>query len=300
MKPSTQISATVAVLSTAVGIHASPYAAQLDYNFFGERATAMPTMTRKGCYHSSTGLTFNSTYMYMTQGYCQPLCVEADNYFVLGLTEKTDCWCGNQLPPSDKLVDDSYCDAGCAGYDTDPCGSEDGTYWTVYLTGVRTNVANATDDETTSSSTVASTSVPTSTKTAAPSLVTVGTTVITVTASAQAASASAAEASSQSNKSNTAGIIAGVVIGIVLVAALAGGAFLWLRHKRRREIEKEYQRNASIDNFVANGKPPTSSAGYSNHTDTRLDHSALQRRMSDGSIADNEDYSRKILRVTNA
>jgi len=39
--------------------------------------------------------------------------------------------------------------------------------------------------------------------------------------------------------------------------------------------------------------------GYS-VSDARLDPVMAQRRVSNGSIADNEDYSRKILRVTNA
>lgn len=118
MKAPAPITATVTVLLAAAGTHATPFTDLFDID---GRATAMPTMTEKGCYHSSTGLTFNKTYQYMTQGYCQPLCIEADNYFVLGLTAKTDCWCGNLLPPADSLVDDKYCDAGCAGYGTDPC-----------------------------------------------------------------------------------------------------------------------------------------------------------------------------------
>lgn len=179
-------------------------------------------------------------------------------------------------------------------------GSSDGKYFTLYLTGVTDTVANATDSDSDSSSSSSSSSTPSSTKSAGPSVITVGTTVVTVTASAQAASASAEAAEEKSSKANTAGIIAGVVVGIIVLAAIAGGAFLFLRQKRRKEIEDEYQRNASINNFVANGKPPTSSAGFSNVTDTRLDHSALQRRMSDGSIADNQDYSRKILRVSYA
>jgi len=57
-------------------------------------------------------------------------------------------------------------------------------------------------------------------------------------------------------------------------------------------------RQAAISSFVAGGKTG-SSAGASH--DTRLDPVIMtQRRMSDGSIADNEDYSRRILKVTNA
>ena len=58
-------------------------------------------------------------------------------------------------------------------------------------------------------------------------------------------------------------------------------------------MEEEYRRN------VAGGygaKPPTSSAG--SVSDARLEPSVMmQRRQSDGSIADNQDYSRRILKV---
>jgi len=77
---------------------------------------------------------------------------------------------------------------------------------------------------------------------------------------------------------------------------------LFIRNKKRREVEDEYRRNAAVSNFITGGgKPPTSSGGDSSFTDTRLDPTTMaQRRMSDGSIADNQDYSRRILKVTNA
>jgi len=84
------------------------------------------------------------------------------------------------------------------------------------------------------------------------------------------------------------------------MAAIAGGAYVFIRNKRRREVEEEYKRNAAVSNFIAGGKPPNSSGGASSLTDTRLDPVMAQRRMSDGSIADNQDYSRRILKVTNA
>lgn len=60
-------------------------------------------------------------------------------------------------------------------------------------------------------------------------------------------------------------------------------------------MEEEYRRNAAVSSFVGGGKPP-SSAGASSF-DNRLDPVMAQRRMSDGSIADNQDYSRRILKV---
>lgn len=67
-----------------------------------------------------------------------------------------------------------------------------------------------------------------------------------------------------------------------------------MRRKRNQEIEEEHRRNAAVNAFI--GKPPRSSGGTST-TDSRMDPVMAHRRMSDGSIADNQDYSRRILRV---
>jgi len=73
------------------------------------------------------------------------------------------------------------------------------------------------------------------------------------------------------------------------------GAWLFLRHRRRREIEEEHRRAAAVSEFVKGGRSPNSGSSIN---DTRLDPEVLgQRRFSDGSIADNEDYSRRILKV---
>lgn len=95
------------------------------------------------------------------------------------------------------------------------------------------------------------------------------------------------------------GIIAGVVVGVVVLGAAFGGLWFFMRQKRNREIEEEHRRNAAVNAFMG-GKPPGSSGGYSMETDTRMDPVMAQRRLSSGSIADNQDYSRRILRVTNA
>lgn len=88
--------------------------------------------------------------------------------------------------------------------------------------------------------------------------------------------------------------MAGVVVGVVALLAIAGGLAFWWRKRVNREIEEEHRRNAAVNAFM---KPPGSSGGYSATTDTRLDPVMAQRRLSSGSIADNQDYSRRILRV---
>lgn len=69
-----------------------------------------------------------------------------------------------------------------------------------------------------------------------------------------------------------------------------------MKRRRNREIEEEHRRNAAVNAFMAGGKAPSSSGGLS-ISDQRLDPVMVQRRLSSGSIADEQDYSRRILRV---
>ncbi len=100
-----------------------------------------------------------------------------------------------------------------------------------------------------------------------------------------------------SGGSNTGAIAAGVVVAVVAVIAIIGGVFFYLRRRRNQEMEDEHRRNASVNAFINGAKPPGSSGGLS-MTDSRLDPVMANRRFSSGSIADNQDYSRKILRVS--
>lgn len=93
---------------------------------------------------------------------------------------------------------------------------------------------------------------------------------------------------------NTVGIAVGVVVGIVALAAIIGGVFMYLRRQKRLAVEEEYRRQAAVSNFVSGGKLHTSNSSM---TDSRLDPEFMSRRQSNGSIADNEDYSRRILQV---
>jgi cell wall integrity and stress response component len=93
------------------------------------------------------------------------------------------------------------------------------------------------------------------------------------------------------------GIVGGVVAGVAVVGILGAIAFFIWRRRRNQAIEDEHRRNATVNSFISGAKP-TSSSGVS-MTDSRMDPGmAHQRRLSDGSIADNQDYSRKILRVS--
>ena len=139
---------------------------------------------------------------------------------------------------------------------------------------------------------------PDATKDKPPSTITrTGTTVVvTAPGQTQPVEVSAAETTKPSKGPNTAGIAAGVVAGVVVICALAGGLFFFLRRRKRRAVEEDYQKNP-VNPFEteSESKPPTSSHSM---TDSRLEPSVMmQRRQSDGSIADNQDYSRRILKV---
>jgi len=123
------------------------------------------------------------------------------------------------------------------------------------------------------------------------------TVVITQPAAQQSGSASPAATPDKSSGggTNVAGIAAGVVVGVLGAIAVAAGIFFFLRHRRRQAAEEEYKRS-QVSDFMRGGERKPPATGYSNMSDQRLDPEA-QRRNSVGSIADNEDYSRRVLRV---
>jgi len=285
-------------LATVVLLGASNVAARAEYPAAALVYRQYKTLVYEGCYSSSSGLSKNSTYTFNTKGYCQQQCVPM-GMAVQATSNGDECWCGDSMPPASAKVDDSKCTTTCTGYGPEICGG-DGLF-SVYLTGTSTDVPNAQTSGGSSPSSESSSSPKSSaTTSASPSVVTIGGQTIVVTAPASQQS-SDGNVKSSSGGPNKAAIAAGVVVGIVIIAAAAGGIFLYLRHRRRRQVEEEYRRNAAVSSFVNGGKPPASSGGGSSFTDTRLDPSVMaQRRMSDGSIADNEDYSRRILKVTNA
>ena len=115
----------------------------------------------------------------------------------------------------------------------------------------------------------------------------------TTSATSASASPSKTASSDSDSKPNTAGIAAGVVVGVVGLAAIIGGVWFFLRRRRQRQAEEDYRRNAAgVNDFINGGK-----TGASSINDSRIDPSFMDRRQSNGSIADNEDYSRRILKV---
>lgn len=226
-----------------------------------------------GCYSGSASsigeLTHVLTNKYMTPGLCHDNCVPQLKP-VGAVNNGTECWCGSSYPPDSRLADDSKCNWGCGGWDTSCGGYPEGStfYYTVINTGLFKDVPTSADEPSSSSS---------------------------PGGSSPTASSPAASSAPSGGSSSAVGIAVGVVVAILVVAGIAGGIFFYKKKKRNQEMEDDHRRNVAINSFVNGSRVPSSSG-----TDSRLDPVMAQRRMSDGSIADNQDYSRKILRVTNA
>lgn len=200
-------------------------------------------------------------------------------------------------------------------YQTDFIGGGTSAY-SVWLTGIGTLsggsglAAASAAKKSTTSTTATGTPTPTSTTTpTAPTVIYVTTAVVqqgvtviqTVSASTRASTPSASASSaaqSRASKSSKSGIsggaIAGIVIGVLALAAIGAiVAFLMLRRRKKttEDFAGEYKRHIEPAGAGVTRQPSS--------LDNRLDTSLAVRRDSAESLADNQDYSRKILRVVN-
>lgn len=241
-------------------------------------ASAMQTI---GCFETGVPLEDHGKGNFVTAGSCQQICLGLEKN-VLGLSEGDHCWCGDEYPPKAAMVDNSTCSTTCSGDDRTTCGGHN-LLW-VMSTGNSRNEIQYHKIESESSSS----SSTTSSKTAA---------VPTSSTAAETGTVSTPTAEPEKKGPNTVGIAVGVVVGVLVLAAIIGGVFFFLRRQRRQAVEEEYRRQAAVNSFVSGGKLHTSNSSM---TDSRLDPEFMARRQSNGSIADNEDYSRRILKVTNA
>ncbi|EPE05149.1 wsc domain containing protein [Ophiostoma piceae UAMH 11346] len=286
-------SLTVLRLAAAAGLAATASAAGTA-TMGVEQPSSAPIYKQpvvQGCFSSAGDLVFNSSQTFNSRGECGQTICQAMGAYVAASSAGDKCYCGNTYPANSTLVDDSKCNSPCTGYGQDACGGDG--FYTVYNTGLKlSGIAYADDDGSSSSS--SSPTAATSTKATSVATTVVGGQTVFVTQTSDSNS------SSKKSSSNTAGIAGGVVAGVVVVAAIVGGVFFMLRRRRNREIEEEHRRNAAVNAFFNGASKAPSTSGEFSSSDARLDPVMAQRRMSDGSIADNEDYSRRILRVTNA
>lgn len=222
------------------------------------------------CYKNVGNLTKMEEYDFASDGWCQRLC-GLQNYPVMAMTAGSICYCGNIIPALDQVVPSSKCNSPCNGYNVTNCGGFG--YWQVYLTGLTNDVKYAANG--TSSSGSAS-STPTVTK--------VAETVVVTNSSVP-----------NSSGTNKIGIAVGVVVGIVAFCTLIGAIIFYMKRQKKRAIEEEHMRMEAQAAALAAEK----SDAASSRTDQRLDPSNIfsHRRESIGSIADERDFSRRILQV---
>lgn len=237
-----------------------------------------------GCFKSISGFKDLGTYQYQSSGYCGEACAN-QTYPFIALSGGDTCSCGRSPPAMSESVDFSECNISCNGYPNDKCGGPNSLYnvWANGLDSYKGPVATATTSTGTASSTSGS-----------PSVITEAGTTIVVTAPGQTSALTNQNGSSKSK--STAGIAAGVVVGIVALGAIGGAAYFFLRRQRRKAMEEEFHRNAALNTFIGGKKPATSSSMAESRWDG--DYMA-ERRQSNGSIADDQDFSRRILKVTN-
>ena len=205
----------------------------------------------------------------------------------MATTKGSDCYCGDLLPATTSEASNSSCDSPCNGYGADNCGGEG--FWSVALTGIESSVGSVSGSPSNSATASSAGQTGSSTQTQRPSVVTVeaGGQTVFVTPSGQAG----ANSSKSGGGTSKAAIAAGVVVGLILICGIVGGVIFFLRHRRRKAVEEEYRRNAAISSLAA-GK------AKSETNDARLDPSIFQHRhQSIGSIADERDFSRRILQV---
>jgi cell wall integrity and stress response component len=224
------------------------------------------------------------SYTYQTAGYCQCACATI-NKPVMATYKGSDCYCGDLLPPTGSAASNSSCNTPCQGYDITMCGGDG--FWSVALTGIDASVGNSPAGS--GSSSASSSQIPTVTQTAAPSVITKAGQTVVVTASS-----SSAHNSQGNGGSSKVGIATGVVVGTIAISAIVGGVYFFLRQRKRKAVEEEFRRSAAANSFVG-GK---SKSEVSSTNDQRLDPSVMfARRQSIGSIADERDFSRRILQV---
>jgi cell wall integrity and stress response component len=246
-----------------------------------------------GCWSSKGNLTDMSGVdpTKVSSGYCNNLC-KAKQYPVMGL-QGASCFCGMAYPPADDTAADSDCTYKCPAYGGEACGTLGSPgFFSIWNTGINIDPPNYVPPSTTTSSSSSSSS---STSSDAEKSSAAANPSSPATQSAEATPSDAP--SGGSKKTNVAGIAAGTVVGVVVLGGLLGAAFFTMRRRRNAEIEEEHRRNAAVNAFINGSKPPSTSGSIS-MTDSRLDPVMAHRRLSDGSIADNEDYSRRILRVS--
>jgi cell wall integrity and stress response component len=234
-----------------------------------------------GCFKSPGDGKLEKKDVGQSQGACRVLCQKGKRKYA-ATTNAEFCYCSDKLPQESEKVDNDLCDQPCKGYPFEPCGSRAGHY-TIFLADTSQSDPRLYDGSGQTGNPMESLIPSSTTPPAATSTDNKGQ-IVTVTAS----QAPPTDENKPKSGINKAGAAAGAVVGVLVAIAIGVGAFVFIRKQRRKKVEEEYRRSAAVREF--HKKP---------EADLRLDPVMLQRRASDGSIADNQDYSRRILKVTN-
>lgn len=228
---------------------------------------------------SSSDATFDS---YQSSGACRSSC----SGYAYGIVQYSNCWCSNYAPSS--TVSLSNCDEECPGYPSNSCGGDG--FFTYYLFQQASGTMNSSGSLVNSTASYAS-GTKTITQTPSVSLVTVTRVDSSSTSSSGATGSSNANQSKDSSSSSmSTGAIIGIVVAVVVVIVLCILGFVIYKRRRANKLINEYK-NAAAREKTAN----------SYRIDQRLEPVMLQRPESSGSmdLSDEQDYSRKILRITN-
>jgi len=228
---------------------------------------AVKDASNRGCFAMEEKyFKFGGIREYMANGECKIIC-GGKNMPVAAMSKQNECYCSDRLPVEPAKPE--MCDAGCTGFG-EPCGSITGEYISVFVTGKGKLVTPVKQSSTTSSA--APTKTADAIKSETPTKV---------------------PTEKDDEKKSSGGVSKGTaaaaaVVSILVAAAIAIGGFILFRRRQREKIEEEYRRTLAARDFT---KKP--------EMDHRLEPVMPHRRDSVGSIADNEDYSRRILKVTN-
>lgn len=257
----------------------------------------------QGCWSSNANMTISSEIVggIVSSGECREYCLKK-KFSVMAL-KSDNCFCGYAMPADKYKAKDSKCDFGCPSYPLEACGNlGNPAFYSIFNLGRNIDPPIYSEDDKDDDDDHDNDKGKDDKKKSSSSTAAAGPTN-TDKPSAPEQSAEESEGSDEDEGGddgpNVAGIVAGSVVGVLAVVGGAIGIWFFMRRRRNSEIEEEHRRNAAVNAFISGSKPPSSSGSIS-MTDSRLDPVMAHRRMSDGSIADDQDYSRKILRVTNA